>query len=218
VGADTQHGGGFDAFDAAGVTNCSGEPVVCQPLWTANTGSVDSTAAVAGGLVYVRSVNFTLFAFDAAGVTNCSGTPVVCKAVWTSASPNVTSDPVAVGGVVYAGGFQQLMAFDAAGLTDCANGVPRRCSPLWTGDLTYPFNGLYTSAANGVVYTSTTSGVEQFVDAFDAAGVANCSGTPPVCEPLWSWQSPSGNGSIVIANGVLTVNDSSGTVYNFTAP
>ena len=45
------------AFDANGVTNCSGTPKVCQPLWTAplSTGDITSRSPiVANGVVYVR--------------------------------------------------------------------------------------------------------------------------------------------------------------------
>jgi hypothetical protein len=52
------------AFDAAGSTNCSGNPPTCSPLWTATTGSVlVSSPAVANGVVYVGSFDRNLYAF-----------------------------------------------------------------------------------------------------------------------------------------------------------
>ena len=46
VGSDD---GKLYAFDAAGVTNCSGAPRTCSPLWTATTGKpVQSSPAVVG--------------------------------------------------------------------------------------------------------------------------------------------------------------------------
>ena len=66
----------IDAFDANGVTNCSGTPTVCSPLWTALTGpngAVSASPAVANGIVYAGGDTGELYAFDADGVTNCSG-------------------------------------------------------------------------------------------------------------------------------------------------
>jgi outer membrane protein assembly factor BamB len=53
------------AFDAAGVTNCSGTPKTCAPVWTGATGSgfVESPA-VANGTVYVGSGDSNLYAFS----------------------------------------------------------------------------------------------------------------------------------------------------------
>jgi hypothetical protein len=48
----------LDAFDATGVTNCSGTPVTCTPLWSVQTGGpVRSSPTVANGYVYVVSNN-----------------------------------------------------------------------------------------------------------------------------------------------------------------
>ena len=45
---------GLNAFDAAGTTNCSGTPKVCQPLWSSHSGTASGYAiAVANGNVYV---------------------------------------------------------------------------------------------------------------------------------------------------------------------
>lgn len=82
--------GKLAAFDANGVTNCSGSPKTCLPLWTASVGSTllgSSSRAVANGVVYIggyntASTDSTLFAFDANGVTNCSGAPKVCDPLW----------------------------------------------------------------------------------------------------------------------------------------
>ncbi len=48
----------FDAFDANGVSNCSGTPKVCQPLWTGHTASPESgSPAIANGKVYAGGGN-----------------------------------------------------------------------------------------------------------------------------------------------------------------
>jgi hypothetical protein len=52
------------AFDAAGVTNCSGTPTTCTPLLAATTGGfVTSSPAVANGVVYAGSDDHKLYAY-----------------------------------------------------------------------------------------------------------------------------------------------------------
>src|SRR5205823_10141494 len=53
---------GASVFDAAGTTNCSGNPKTCQPLWTTTAGG---SQAVVGGVEYVGADK--LYAYDAAG-------------------------------------------------------------------------------------------------------------------------------------------------------
>ena len=56
------------AFDAAGVTNCSGTPTLCAPVWSADLGStIRSSPAVAGGMVYAGSDAGVLHAFGLPG-------------------------------------------------------------------------------------------------------------------------------------------------------
>ncbi|MDP9075518.1 MAG: PQQ-binding-like beta-propeller repeat protein, partial [Actinomycetota bacterium] len=105
--------GSFDAklyaFDASGTTGCTGTAPtkVCAPLWTAATGTlIESSPAVAGGVVYVGSDDHNLYAFDASGTTGCSGTAPtkVCAPLWTAATGSfVRSSPAVAGGVVYVG-------------------------------------------------------------------------------------------------------------------
>src|SRR5205807_1916897 len=87
---------------AAGSTGCSGSPPnkTCTPLWTGTIGAViESSPAVAGGMVYVGANNGKLYAFDAAGSTNCSGTPKTCTPLWTGqAGGFVESSPTGDGG------------------------------------------------------------------------------------------------------------------------
>ena len=78
------------AFDANGVSNCSGTPNQCNPLWTATPGTIDAAGpAVANGSVYVTD-NDGLDVYDAHGVTKCSGAPKVCQPLWEGeASPGI---------------------------------------------------------------------------------------------------------------------------------
>jgi hypothetical protein len=159
----TTHGeepptGTLRAFDAAGVTGCSGVPKTCAPLWTAEIGPSRSSPAVANGVVYVV-VNATLSAFDAAGTTGCSGTPKVCSPLWTASPGGITSSsPAVANGVVYvhfntSGPSSSIYGFDAGGTTGCS-GTPKVCAALWTAN-TESFGATSPAVANGVVYTST---------------------------------------------------------------
>ena len=91
------------AFDAA-----SGDG-----LWsTSVAGSVNSSPAVADGVVYVGAQNGTLYAFDTARQSLWSG-PSCCTASGSS--------PAVAGGVVFvAGGDGTVSAFDAAGIAGCS--------------------------------------------------------------------------------------------------
>jgi outer membrane protein assembly factor BamB len=206
------------AFSAAGTTNCSGTPKTCKPLWTAATnGYPDSAPAVAGGLVYIGSSNGKLYAFSAAGTTGCSGTPKACKPVWAGATGEyVSSSPAVVNGVVYVVA-DKLFAFSAAGTTNCS-GTPTVCKPLWTGATPGDVGDGSPTVANGVVYTSG-EGLGKLA-AFSAAGTTGCSGTPKVCQPLWTSTFP---GSTVAgtspsaANGVVYVGGNDGKLYAFSA-
>lgn len=213
VGVDT-----LDAFSANGTTNCSGSPTVCQPMWTATldtspTSISTVSPAVSGGIVYAQSSTFNLDAFDANGVTNCSGTPTTCAPLWTATETGL--DAVASGIVYgYTGANFALSAFDAKGVTNCS-GTPKTCTPLWSYSLTGPVGPV--SVANGLVYygssfcaaaCNTNPGFD--FDAFDANGVTKCSGTPKMCQPVWTAVTTNPEeGSPAIANGKIYVGESS---------
>jgi outer membrane protein assembly factor BamB len=150
------------AFDAAGLTNCSGTPKTCTPLWTDVTATstvhsaVDGRPAVANGVVYVPASGM-LYAFDAAGITNCSGTPRTCSPLWTATMDGaVASSPAVANGVAYVStAYGNLYAFDAAGVINCS-GAPKTCTPL----LQALTDGYVASpvVANGVVYFASFDG------------------------------------------------------------
>jgi hypothetical protein len=188
--------GGLAAFDANGVTKCSGVPKVCAPLWVGPfPGSVLSSPAVANGIAYIGSSDFgpsKLYAFDAqGGSSRCDSAPPVktCTAIWTAQLPSsIHSSPAIAHGVVWIGSSGQLFTFDAAGNTNCS-GMPKTCTPLWTaGDNASAINFSSPALVNGVVYIGRENigGPGAGVFAFDEAGVTNCSGSPKNCTPLWS--------------------------------
>ena len=204
------------AFDAAGVTGCSGSPRTCAPLWTGATGeAITSSPAVSNGVVYVGSDDGKLYAFDAAGVTGCTGNPKTCSPIWTGTTgAAIRSVPAVAQGVVYVGSENgMLFAFDAAGVKGCG-GSPKACMPLWTGATG---NAIYSSpaVADGVVYVGSN---DHKLYAFDAAGVTGCSGSPKACLPLWTgatggqvYSSPA------VANGVVYVGSMDDSLYAFDA-
>jgi hypothetical protein len=207
---------GGDAFDANGVTNCSGTPKVCQPLWTVtlSVDVLDNTPAFANGVVYYTGGPTPsgggvgqLYAFSADGTTNCSGTPTTCSPLWTATMPNGVSSPAVSGGFVFAESGNGLFAFDANGVTNCS-GTPTTCSPLWTATLVGSPQALSLAVANGIVYVpSVGSGMQ----AFDANGVTNCSGTPKTCAPLWSYSVGGFGGSPSVANGLVFIGGGGGS-------
>ena len=168
--------------------SCSGTPKVCQPLWTASDGDgFVLSPAVSGGRVFAAFQSQTtgtpeLAAFDAAGSTNCSGIPVVCQPLWSADDvslfgPNVADGKVFITGLVPSLPSLQVQAYDAAGVQNCS-GTPTVCQPLWTA-----LGGKGTPAVSGgKVYTTAGNDIV----AYDENGVTNCSGAPKVCQPLFS--------------------------------
>jgi outer membrane protein assembly factor BamB len=206
-------GGQLFTFDAAGVTNCqSGTPRTCEPLWSAVNHSV-WTPTVAGGVVYTVGGSLlggeVLMAFDATGVARCSGTPKVCLPLWR-ANPGLAraeSVPTVAHGRVFVGSTDgHVRVFDAAGTASCS-GVPKVCQPLAilttgiaTGEqLTVP------AVHAGWLYVATPTSLQ----AFDADGFEGCTGSPPVCSPLWTAPVPVAEGFAVrppaIHRGVVYV-------------
>jgi len=107
--------------------------------WTATTGSyIESSPAVANGVVYVGSWDNKLYAFNAgSGAT-----------LWTATTGFIIlSSPAVANGVVYVGSYDSnLYAFNAAS-----------GAPLWTaatGDWIYSS----PAVANGVVYVGSVDG------------------------------------------------------------
>jgi hypothetical protein len=148
------------AYDAAGVTNCSGSPKVCTPLWVSDTwtgGGNEVAPAIADGIVY-RAVGSQLRAYDLHGQQSCSGTPVVCQRLWVASVGAGITAPAVANGLVYTGAADgSVEAFDARGITGCS-ATTRVCGPLWTtnvgaaaGEVVVSGGRVYAPAANGVV-------------------------------------------------------------------
>jgi outer membrane protein assembly factor BamB len=211
---DAAHSGFNPYENVIGPSNVSG----LKTAWTAapGIGSVGTSPAVAGGVVYVGSAStFKLYAFSAAGTTGCSGTPKTCQPLWTAATGGIAlSSPAVAGGVVYfpsADG--HLYAFSAAGTTGCS-GTPKTCQPLWTAAIASIGQGFSSPAvAGGVVYVNANTTLY----AFSATGTTGCSGTPKVCTPLWTATGAGGVSPPAVAGGVVYTGVGDGNLYAFSA-
>jgi hypothetical protein len=148
------------AFDAAGVTNCSGTPKTCLPLWyTPGLNAEFNGAAVAHGVVYGSYFGGYLYTFDAAGNSGCSGIPKGCTPLWSARLNFPAASSVSIAGdVAYVTGQNTLYAFDAAGARKCF-GSPKICSPLWVGSGVSFYSPTITG---GVVYASDGTKVRAY--------------------------------------------------------
>ncbi len=200
----------LNAFDAAGVSNCSGSPKVCGPVWqsqpyqVASSAAADSAPTVANGRVYV-SDGAWLYAYDAAGVPpGCTNaTTRICPALWRAA--NAQTSPLAYYNDLFVyGGTVGVSALDGTG-SGCV-GNPVTCSAKWTG-------GAATSSSSQVPPPAYASGnlfqsAKGNLMAFDGAGINGCNGSPKVCNPLWAGTRASAEtftSAPTTANGVLYV-------------
>jgi len=181
--SNVNNDGRLNAFAAAGC----GSPV-CAPLWQGIAGPqsiLQSSPAVANGVVYVGAFDGKLYAFAAQG---CGA--ATCAPLWSGQTGGtIESTPVVAGGTVFIGSDDgNLYAFAAGGCGAAA------CPPLWTGRLGSPVFQSSPAVANGVVYI----GAQHALSAFSAAGCGAAT-----CSPLWQAvdRQQFFNGSPALANG-----------------
>lgn len=204
----------LEAFDAAGVTNCSTAqppqwpvgtvhaPKFCFPLWSATLTPEVSyrQPAVANGLVYVTDSLGKLSAFSAAGC----GMPT-CTATWmASAGATSLSSPAVTASSVFAGSSDgHLYAFPASG---CGAAT---CKATWTasagGALSAP------SVAGSVLFVGSSDG---HLRAFAAGGCAKLT-----CTAAWDTNvgTPIATAPSV-SEGRVFVTDTSGTLHAYGLP
>ena len=207
---------GYNPFER---TLDSGNVATLTEDWIADAGdSVESSPIVAGGVLYEGSNDGKLYAFDASGNTNCTGSaPKTCEPLWTAQTGgSISSTPAKSGNTVYAGSSDGILyAFDAAGNTNCS-GSPKTCLPLWTANTFSSINFSSPVVAGGRVFVGTAEPPYK-LEAFDAAGVNQCTGVPKQCSPLWIHEF---NGAVLsspaVANGILYVG-AGNSLYAFNA-
>jgi hypothetical protein len=133
VGPEAGVLGGMEGFDANGVTNCSGTPIVCAALWTGGSATPLPPLVANGVAIAGFSTDSPVAAFSDGQLQ------------WLSSVPG---KPDAIGGaVVYASNLNDVYAYDADG-SGCSAGT---CSPLWSAP------GTDAIIANGTLYVSTTN-------------------------------------------------------------
>lgn len=144
----------LEAFDANGVTGCTGTPVVCQPLWSAGAPPVDSRSnnppTVADGRVMV--VGGGDIGVYAATAASCAGTPPTCLDYVDTLVASQTS-PVVTNGLVVTGN----QIFDVAGIAGCSGSPVTQCSPLKTLPVTVA-PGQTTTVSNAAMWLPGTDG------------------------------------------------------------
>jgi outer membrane protein assembly factor BamB len=161
----TSNDGKLNAFSASGCGSAE-----CPPLWQGLAGResiLESSPAVANGVVFVGAFDGRLYAFDADG---CGA--ATCQPLWKGRTGGmIESSPTVSGGVVYIGSDDgKLYAFDADGCGAV------KCQPLWTGPLGSPAFQSSPAVSGGVVYIASAHALS----AFDAAGCGMAA-----CPPLW---------------------------------
>jgi outer membrane protein assembly factor BamB len=181
--------------------------------WTSVVGAIQSNPTEADGIVYVAATE-TGETFLLAYPAICASFPG-CKPLWSAPMGGVASSPAVSGGVVYLGSFdQKLYAFDAAGVEGCS-GTRRSCTPLWTGNTGGWISTSSPVVSGGKVYVGAE---DDKLHVFDASGTTNCTGTPKICEPLWT-AATGGNifGTPAVSGNTLVVGSMDGTFYGFDA-
>jgi PQQ-like domain len=219
----------LQSFDARGITGCTGAaPAICAPLWSESYpplptqiwGPNLSAPTVSGAHVFVGLLTEQSggsYSGMSAYAAN-TGAHLFGTGLGGLASPAVTGGRIyaSVTDIVRPIPFQDaryLAAFDAA------TGAEQFVA---TSDI----NAAYSTpaVANGVLYATTGARL----DAFDAAGVTNCStatpygwegavSAPKFCSPLWSASLPNGTSSPAVANGRVYVTDAVGQLRVFPA-
>ena len=148
--------------------HCSGSPKTCSPLWSAPTGDfVDSSPAIAEGVVYVGSGDGSLYAFSQSwsafrGGADHTGVNPTEHRIGTGNVSTLTMVPRWASGVrhranVSHGGKrirlsaieqQHLYVFDARWTTGCDGTL---CTPKWVASRSAA-GCLVAAVENGVVY------------------------------------------------------------------
>ncbi len=128
---DALTGSALKAFDAAGVQDCGGSPVVCEPLFDvarASMAGVSNHLSATPGLLIMSGwsvfpfnpplLTQSLKTFDLSGTTNCSGTPKRCSPLSTStvgSDIGISSPAVAFGRIALSDSAGHLKVFAVPG-------------------------------------------------------------------------------------------------------
>jgi outer membrane protein assembly factor BamB len=199
---------GFNRFEH--VLNVANVPSLGN-TWQAQLGDIvfSSSPAVVGGVVYIGSMDGTLWAYPADGC----GADLCETPLWQSTNlAQIIDSPTVADGIVYVGSQTsfdsndgRLSAFDARGC-----GAPV-CAPLWQGAAGKE-SILESSAAvgGGFVYVGAFDGR---LYAFNARGCGR-----PLCRPVWTGATGGTiESSPTVIGGVVYIGSDEGKLYAFAA-
>jgi hypothetical protein len=199
-------------------TTCTG--LQCPPVWTAPLGT-GSPGGVLGGPARVGSTIYASYSAVGApsgSVAAFDGADPSAPRRWTGLVPGVAGPYLAVGsGVVVVNANTTsgpaLFAFDARGARNCTNATPTVCLPIWQTDSVSSGFERPPAIADGVVYRV----INNQLRAYDASGVAGCSGSPKVCQRLWIADAGPSATAPAVANGLVFTSANDGFVSAFDA-
>ena len=188
------------AFDRAGVAGCTGAPLTCAALWTRNTGM--STVAAHDSVIVapqtiVEDLGISTEVTSEIGVFDEeTGAHLWSSATELDGSPFPGEVAIAAGSAHYRpDGATEVRAFPLV-----PGGCTTDCPPSHVADV-QGFSAVGPRLAAGMVFVGSNLGIQ----AFDAAGVTGCSGSPVVCSPLVIASASGGAniGELVVANGTV---------------
>jgi hypothetical protein len=213
----------METFDAAGSSQCTGNPKRCSPLWSttlrANADSAGPT--VSGGRVFVQAEFIDTLHGNQPGATLEALDASNGGVLWIGGGfPNGGPLGIDAGRLYVGAGHVQI--YDAAGVQGCSvqMGVTT-CQPVIT--LTAPDITSPLGLANGVLYTSGIAGVEGSVPHFKAYDIAKLT---PTCGTVFAscvpdFEAPTISlpvGSPAIVDGFAYVTTSDGKLHAFSLP
>ena len=208
---------GLYSFSTTGL-DCSSLPLVCNPEWSSPYGNQSYLPPALYNSTLFTTSGGELLAFDANGVANCSGVPDVCNPEWTAQSAqdefgvvvnNSTGEVFTVSNFIY--------GFDANGVTKCSLGS---CLPIWQGFDGANFSQFYSPVEifGNVLYIE---GLNELY-AYNLTSQSTCLVSPfAECSPNWEYSvatnlsSTGPSSSPIVANGLLFVGGSNGSLYVF---
>ena len=174
--------GNLYAYDAAGVTGCSGVPKMCTPLWTAHTGYLQASPAVAAGRVYTVSLDGVLSRSTQQATAAARARRVLCATLdrQRRGSGGIAPGSGRRGRVLRRGTTARSTRSmrRAPSAAPAARGRAPRCGPP-----TSPSPCSVVWSLNLIVYSGSTHARARVVD---ATGTTGCSGSPKSCAPLWT--------------------------------
>lgn len=225
--------GALRSFDAKGVTGCTGpSPATCTPLWSVdyppgdifpNLPTTVSAPTVTGGIVAVGLQTLHRFGGTAIAAYN-AGTGAPAFSATGGGYPSLAAASGRIFASVTAIG-QRSPAFISVTYLAAVDAVTGATHFVATNESGSSFSD--PAIANGGLFAVAGGGVLQ---AFDAAGSTGCSQfhspawpdnivfAPKFCYPLWSATLPNASyARPTVANGLVYVGDSAGTVSAFRA-